>query len=648
MRIQDLAKELGKKPAELQKFLIDMGVKAKTPSQHLDVEVVEQVRDLFKEETKKNDLDLLPDTGILTRSHLRVSELADLLKRGLPDVMKAFLKRGNMVTLNTEIDANTAVEIAKDVGVILELEASISTKKTIRDHLDKIEEYDMDRGLDALTTRPPVITILGHVDHGKTLLLDTIRKSNVISGESGGITQHIGAYQVSVKGRKLTFLDTPGHAAFTALRARGAQVTDIAILVVAADEGIKPQTVEALSHAKAANVPIMVAINKVDKPDADIERVKQQLAEHDLLAEEWGGKTVMVPVSAKTKLGIDDLLDMIMLIADMLDLKANATGQAKGVVIESRLSRKKGPIATVLIKAGCLKVGDFFVIDSTYGKIRALLNDSGEKINEALPGTPVEILGISKVPQPGSILEVKYTESEAKDLAEIHLQDMNHLAKAGKSISLESLSKKIDEGEIQKLNLIIKADVNGSLEAILASLSHVSSQEVSVSILHSATGPINENDLMLAMASSALVIGFHVGITQEAEEVAEDDGIECRLYDVIYNIVDDVKKVIEGLVRPVFEEVETAQIEVRQLFRFSKVGVIAGCYVLSGKVVRNAQVRIFRGKTELFQGKISSLKRVKDDVREVAANFECGVVIDGFIDFQPGDILSTFEIRQKK
>ncbi len=649
MKVQDLAKKLGKSVKELTQFLEDMGIKIKSPTSRLDDETVEQVKDLFRHESEPTEPEG-PKTATLTKSHIKVQELAALLDLKLPDVMKAFLIKGLMVNLNSEIDAKTAADIAAHLNITLEMNLDDTEKPlSIRDHLDKIEEHEIDQNPDHLLVRPPVITIMGHVDHGKTLLLDTIRKSNIISGESGGITQHIGAYQVQIKGKKLTFLDTPGHAAFTALRARGAQVTDIAILVVAADEGIKPQTIEALSHAKAANVPIMVAINKMDKPDANIERVKQQLAEHDLLAEDWGGKTVMVPVSAKSKAGLDDLLDMIILVADMLDLRAISTGPAKGVVIESRLSRKKGPIATILIKTGELKVGDHFVIGSTMGKVRALLNDLGEKIDIALPGTPVEVLGISEVPTPGSLFEVMPTEKEARAITESRqLIETQQVSKNIKNVSLETLSQQIEEGNIRKLNLIVKADVNGSLEAILASIAQITSKDVAINIIHSATGPINENDMMLAAASEAMIVGFHITITPEAEKLAENEGIEFKLYDIIYQIVDDLQRVVNGLFKPEFEEVELAKIEVRQLFKFSKVGIIAGCFVQSGKVIRNMQARIFRGKDEIFKGKINSLKRFQDDVREVAANFECGVVMDGFTDFQQGDMIVCFEIRQKK
>ncbi len=631
-------------------FLQDMGVRVKSPAAQLDFDTVEHLRDLYKHEQQGEQAPDAPITVILDKPHLTVSELATLFSKKLPEVMKAFLFKGLMVNLNSEVDAQTAVEIAKELNINLELDLGVAQLgPTIRDSLDRIQEQELDKNPTRLTLRPPVITILGHVDHGKTLLLDTIRKSNVISGEAGGITQHIGAYQVNVKGHKLTFLDTPGHAAFTALRARGAQVTDIAILVVAADEGLKPQTIEALSHAKAANVPIIVAINKIDKPEANLEMCKQQLSEHGLVPEEWGGTTVIVPLSAKTKQGLDELLDMIILVAEMQDLKAVADGPAQGVVIESRLSRKKGPIATILVKTGHLQVGDNFVIDTTMGKVRALLNDLGEKIEDATPGTPVELLGISEVPQPGSFLEVLKTEKECRELVEKRQLEQAQIAsKSLKTVSLEALSQQIEDGEILKLNLIVKADVNGSLEAILHSIGQIHTKDVAINIIHAATGPINENDIMLARASSALVLGFHLTITPEAQKIAESEGIECKLYSIIYEIVDDVQKVVDGLFKPVFEEVEMGRAEVRELFKFSKVGVIAGCYVQSGKIVRNVQARVIRGKNEIYKGKITSLKRFAEDVREVASNFECGIVLDNFTQLEPGDLVIPFELKQKK
>ncbi len=656
MKVQDLAKELGRSNKDFIKFLHEVDVKVKSSSTKLEDDVVQTVRELFKgvkKDDKKNAISDEVGTIVLNERSLTITQLASKLGVRLPDIMKCLLQMGLSLTLNSEIDAQTAKEIAERLEIDLDIESSIKPiskfSSSIRDQLDQMHEDDMERDPDAMTDRAPVITIMGHVDHGKTLLLDTIRMTNVVAKEAGGITQHIGAYQVEVKGRKLTFLDTPGHAAFTTLRARGAQVTDIAILVVAAEEGCKPQTIEAIHHAKAAGVPILVALNKVDKPEADIEMCKQQLAQHELVSEDWGGTTIFVPVSAKAKKGIDELLELILLLADTLELKANHHNPAKGVVIESRLSRKKGPVATVLIKSGSLRVGDNFVIGHIAGKARALLNDLGKPLTLVTPGMPVEIMGISEVPRPGDILEVMATERECRQLAEERLLEEKNLnASAGKAMSLESLSQQIEEGGVRKLNLIVKADVNGSLEAILASIAQIPSEDVAVTVLHSATGPVNENDIMLAKASSAIVVAFAVSVNPEAQKIADEEGIEIKRYKIIYDIVDDVKLVIEGLFKVEFEEYETARVEVRQLFRFSRVGVIAGCYVTSGTAVRNSKMKILRNKKEIFRGKMESLKRFKEDTKEVATGFECGIVADGFHEYEEGDIIVCFDIREKK
>jgi len=629
------------------KLLQDLNVRVKSPNQRLEPGLVNQIRDLYKGEENTDDGLPAPKVIKVAQERITIKELTALTGVDLGMIMKAVLERGMLLNLNSEIDINLAVELAAKLNIVLEVEgAQKEAPMDIRSSLDRIEEAELDRGTEQLTERPPVVTIMGHVDHGKTLLLDTIRKSNIISGEAGGITQHIGAYQVVAKGKKITFLDTPGHAAFTSLRARGSQITDVTILVVAADEGIKPQTVEAIHHAKAAGVPIIVAINKIDKPEADIERVKQQLVEHDLVPEEWGGKTIMAPISAKANIGISELLDMILLVAEMSELRADATCNAKGVVIESRLSRKKGPIATILVKSGTLRVGDFFVIGNTMGKVRALLNDLGEKVTQVTPGTPVEVLGIAEVPTPGSILEVMDTERESRDEMERRVLAIDNQT-AFKPITLEAVSEQVEKGEAQRLNLIIKADVNGSLEAIITSVQQVHSPEVTVSIIHAATGPINENDILLARASSAIIIGFGITINAEAQAIAETEGVEIKIYSIIYQILDDLNRAVQGLLKPIFEEVEQGRAEVRQLFSFSKVGTIAGSYVQSGKIFRNSHVRVLRDKQVVFDGKLASLKRFQEDVKEVAAGFECGIVLDGFSVAQ-GDILHFYTIQEKK
>jgi translation initiation factor IF-2 len=546
--------------------------------------------------------------------------------------------------VNSEIPLDIARELVAGFNVTIESSA-IETRSTLKDSMNEIKAGEVANDSAALITRPPVITIMGHVDHGKTLLLDTIRQTNVVEGEAGGITQHIGAYQVEIHGRKLTFLDTPGHAAFTALRARGAQVTDIVILVVAADEGIRPQTIEAIDHARAAKVPILVAINKMDKPEANPEKVKQELSVHDLLAEDWGGTTVMLPISAKKREGIQELLEMIVLMADMQDLKASLTLPAKAVVIESHLSRQRGPVATVLIKSGTLRVGDHFVIDGDYGKVRAMHNDLGKDIAEATPGAPVEILGISSVPSPGSILEVMKEEKEAKKIAEQRKIALN--SNKQRAMSLESLSQHITEGDLKPLNLVVKADVNGSLEAIVASINELKTGNVHLQIIHYATGDVNENDVMLAIASQAIVICFNVGVNAEARRLADNEAVSIRHYRIIYEILDDINKSIKGLYTPEYEEVKTGVIEVRQLFKFSKVGVIAGSYVTEGKVQRNSIAVITRAGTDIYKGKIASLKRFKEDVKEVVQGFECGVVMDAFPNLQEKDIITVFTTQEK-
>lgn len=648
MKLIELARSLGKSHKEVAKLLGDLNVRIKSPNQRLEAGLVDQIRALYKGESSDSEDGLAPPKIVkVAQERILIKDLAALTQVDLGKLMKAVLERGMLLNLNSEVDINLAVELVAKLNVVLEVEGGKkSAPMNIRASLDLIEEAELGRAPDSLTERPPVVTIMGHVDHGKTLLLDTIRKSNIISGEAGGITQHIGAYQVVAKGKKITFLDTPGHAAFTSLRARGSQITDVTILVVAADEGIKPQTVEAIHHAKAAGVPIIVAINKIDKPEADLERVKQQLVEHDLVPEEWGGKTIMVPISAKANLGISELLDMILLVADMAELRADSTCMAKGVVIESRLSRKKGPIATVLVKSGTLKVGDFFVIGSTMGKVRALLNDLGEKIVGGLPGAPVEVLGIEEVPAPGSILEVMATERECRDEMERRALSSNAQG-AFKAITLEAVSEQVEKGEVQRLNLIIKADVNGSLEAIITSVQQVHSPEVTVSIIHAATGPINETDILLAKASSAIIIGFGITINAEAQSIAEAEGVEIKIYSIIYQILDDLNRAVQGLLKPIFEEVEQGRAEVRQLFSFSKVGTIAGCHVQSGKIFKTSSARVFRDKKMVFEGKLGSLKRFQEDVKEVASGFECGIVLDGFSVVQ-NDIIYCYTIQEKK
>ncbi len=656
MKVQDLARNLGKSTKELMAFLRSVRIRVDSATAQLDDATVRKIRQLMDADVlgSKKVAGSEPVEAIvmvITSENMTVGELVSTLGVRLPDVMRVVLEFGMLLNLNSVLDFRTAVLIGEKLGFELKRSDTAASDATnaLRISLDRIEEVALEANLDTMITRPPVVTIMGHVDHGKTLLLDTIRRTNVVAKEAGGITQHIGAYQVDVKGRKITFLDTPGHAAFTALRARGAQVTDIVILVIAADEGIKPQTIEALHHAKAAGVPIIVAANKMDRPDADVEKLKQQLAENDLLPEDWGGKTVVVPISAKANTGVDQLLEMILLVADMADLQASEKGLGRAVVIESRLSRKKGPVATVLVKSGTLRVGDFFVIGHVLGKIRALQDDAGNPVPSATPSTPVEVMGISEVPKPGDILEVFPIEREARKVAEARFSDAKEAKTQGtRHASLEALTADKDAGGIRKLSLIVKADVNGSLEAIVGLIEQLRKDDIDIGFVHTATGPVTENDVMLATASDAIVIAFGVSVGGDAEKMAAAEGIQIKSYRIIYDIVEDLKKVLEGLYRPEFEEIEIGKAEVRQIFTFSKVGKIAGSYVLSGKMVRNGIVAVERSGKQVFKGKLDSLRRFKDDAREVASGFECGVVLDGFGDLGAGDIVYCFELREKK
>jgi translation initiation factor IF-2 len=487
---------------------------------------------------------------------------------------------------------------------------------------------------------------MGHVDHGKTKLLDAIRKTNVIATEHGGITQHIGAYQVEVKGKKVTFLDTPGHEAFTALRSRGAKVADIAVLVVAAEDGIMPQTVEAINHAKAAGVPIIVAINKIDKPEADIERVKKQLTEHELVAEEWGGKTVIVPISAKQGTGIDELLDMILLTADIQELKANPARSATGIVIEAKLDKGRGPVQTVLIGNGTLEIGDTFYVGGVSGKVRALIDDKGKNIKKALPSQPVEVLGAESVPVPGEVFRVVHDDQTARKLSEkkrFEIEQAKQLK--GKVLSLEDFSRTVKEGVRKDLSIILKADVQGSIEAIKNLLQNLTTSDVRVNMIHSGAGSISESDVMLAVASKAIVIGFNVSYEGGAKLLADDKGVDTRIYNIIYQIADDVKLAMTGLLEPVKEEVVLGHATVKAIFKYSKVGVIAGCIVRDGKMLRGTHIRILREEKKLYEGKLDSLKRFKEDAKEVLTGFECGISVSGFNDFAEGDTIECFEIR---
>ncbi len=569
---------------------------------------------------------------------ITVRELADMLDVSPNDIIAKLLKRGILATINQGVDPNVAVEIAEEYGYL----AEVKKEEEEKEEIEKEETVS-----ENLQPRPPIVVIMGHVDHGKTTLLDTIRRSNIAAKEKGGITQHIGAYMVETPdGKKITFLDTPGHEAFTSLRARGAKVTDIAVLVVAADDGVMPQTVEAINHAKAFNVPIIVAVNKIDKPNADPMKVRRELSEHGLIPEDWGGDTIFVDVSAKTGQNVDQLLEMILLLADILELKADPTKRAKGTVIESKLDRHRGPVATVIVQEGTLRVGDIFVAGATYGRVRAMFNDRGERLKEAPPSTPVEILGFEDLPDPGDTLVVVESEKKAKQIAEQRREKKEQKVVTG--FKLEELFKKIQEGDIKELNVIIKADTIGSLEAIKKSLDELSTEKVNIRVIHGAVGGISENDVMLAKATNAIIIGFNTRPDPKVREVLEREKVDLRLYSVIYQVIDDIKKAMEGLLEPVEKEVLLGSAEVRATFKIKGAGTVAGCYVLDGKIVRNAKARLIRDGVVIYDGEIENVRRYKEDVQEVAKGYECGIKLRNFNDIKVGDIIECYEMKLEK
>lgn len=595
----------------------------------------------MEEEAAKNEVRVI-DFDV---EQVKLKELGDLTRVSLADIMKEVLLKGLALNLNSGVDFDLAAELVAPYNVILEKKEAVNAKAEREEEmlLSELEEDE-----ENLVKRSPVVTIMGHVDHGKTKLLDTIRKANVVDKEHGGITQHIGAYQVDVNGGMITFLDTPGHEAFTEIRARGAQVTDIVILIVAADDGIMPQTIEAINHAKAAAVPIIVAINKIDREAADAERVKQQLTEHGLIPEDWGGDTVCVPLSALTGQGVDDLLDMINLISEMKNLKANPNKEAQGVIVEARLSKGKGPVSTAIVKSGTLKVGDSFVIGPIAGKVRAMLDHKGDKIDKAGPSCPVEILGAPSVPNAGDIFQVVADEKMAKKIADERADELEQEKLRRKSVTLETLTKQIKEGQLDTLNILLKADTQGSIDAIEKSFSQLNTDKIHTHVIHSGTGAISESDIMLAKASGALLFGFNVSISNALRKVADDEVVTVKLYNIIYKAIDDVRDVIQGMEKPEYERVKVGDLEVRNLFKSSKLGTIAGCIVVRGKAVRNAEIAVVRKDNMVFESKLDSLKRFTDDVKEVKEGFECGIVINDFDGFAEGDSIEVYELIEKK
>ncbi len=592
-------------------------------------------------EEERNKQKIFKLTEITIPENITVKDLAAELKKTSSEVIKILLGYGIMATINNELDFDTAFLVAGEFGVTAKKKEVIKEEDILFD--------DSEDSANELISRPPVIVVMGHVDHGKTSLLDAIRSTNVIEGEAGGITQHIGAYKVDVNGRAITFLDTPGHEAFTSMRARGAQITDIAILVVAANDGVMPQTIEAINHAKAANIPIVVAVNKIDLEGANVEKIKQELTEYELVPEEWGGDTIFVPISAKKRQNIDTLLEMVLLVADMQDLKVNPNKQAKGTVIEAKLDKAKGVMATMLVQRGKLDVGDTIVVGSVIGRIRAMTNDKGQKVKSAGPSTPVEITGLPEVPEVGATFYEVKDEKMAKHLIERRKrQQREKELNASSRVTLDDLFNQIEKGNLKQLNLIVKADVQGSVEAVKQSLEKLSNDEVQVKVIHSNVGAVTESDVVLAKVSNAIIIAFNVRPDATAKSIADKEEVEIKTYSVIYNAIEDVELAMKGMLDPVYQELVTGNAEVRQLFKVSNVGTIAGCYVTSGKIPRNAVARVIRENVVIFEGKISSLKRFKDDAKEVASGYECGIQLEGFNDFKEGDIIEAHIMEEVK
>ncbi|KUJ91511.1 MAG: translation initiation factor IF-2 [Thermoanaerobacter thermocopriae] len=685
-RVYELAKELNLSSKDLISKLNDLDIKVKNHMSTLEDEEVELIMDLLRDKPQqteevhqKEEEDIFEDNledieeervykksfkkgskknkknnkkAVLTEEKeedeikiitipefLTVKELAEKMKVNPTEIIKKLIAKGIMVTVNQQIDFENAAKIAEEYGFLVD-------KEEVKDELEMLLEETPDDEKD-LQPRPPIVTVMGHVDHGKTSLLDAIRNTNVTMKEMGGITQHIGASVVEVNNKKIVFLDTPGHEAFTAMRARGASITDIVVLVVAADDGVMPQTVEAINHVKAANAPMIVAINKIDLPTANPDKVKTELSELGLVPEEWGGNTICVPVSAKKNIGIDNLLEMILLVAEMEDLKANPNKPARGTIIEAKLEKGKGPVATVIVQNGTLQIGDAILAGTVYGKVRAMFDDKGRRIKKAGPSMPVEVLGFSEVPEAGDKLIVVEDEKKARELAERRKELQKEMElKRKQKVSLEDLFSQIQEGSVKELNIIIKADVQGSVEALKKSIEDLSNEEVRIKVIHGAVGAITETDVMLASASNAIIIGFNVRPETNAKNLAEKEKVDIKLYRIIYEAIEDIKAAMKGLLEPKYKEVELGRAEVRAVFRVPGVGNVAGCYVLSGKILRNSDIRVVRDGIVVYEGKIASLKRFKDDVREVQQGFECGIGIDRFNDIKEGDIIEAYQMEE--
>ncbi len=633
VKVTDKPTEKTEKKTEDKKTIIDI----------YEEEINEKVNNQAKKKKKGRKSDgqsAVKDIEIITMGDfITVGELAEKLHKPINEVIKVLIMNGVMAGINQEIDFTTASKLAEKYSVLIEQE---ETGK-----LDEIET-DEDEDDATLVKRPPIVTVMGHVDHGKTSLLDSIRKAHVTQGEAGGITQHIGAYTVEIKGEKITFLDTPGHEAFTQMRARGSQITDLVILVVAGDDGIMPQTKESISHCKAAGVPMIVAINKMDKPQSNADKVKQELTEFGLISEDWGGDTIMVEVSAKKGMGIDKLLEMVLLTAEMQELKADPARRARGTVIEAKLDKGKGSVATLLVQNGTLSVGDSIIVGHTYGRVRAMFDDKGKKLKSAGPSIPVSVLGLSDVPQAGDRFNEVKDEKTARMMAESRQMKAKLENQNAGRMSLEDLYSQISSGQVRELPIIIKADVQGSVEALKSSLEKLSTDEVKVRVIHGGAGAINETDIILATASNAIVMGFNVRPDANAAAIAEKEGVSIKTYRVIYNAIDDVRSAMIGMLSPDIKEVVLGTAECRQIYKISAVGTIAGAYVLTGKIVRNSQIRLIRDGIVIFEGMLASLKRFKDDVKEVAAGYECGLSVERYNDLKEGDIIEAFEMKEIK
>lgn len=689
VRIYELAKELEVSSKELITVLMDeFGVEAKNHMSVIDEEDADLIKELYSEQqkeaaekkeiieeyeskineeiTKQQSKNIkrrksaavrkaeaeeaaeTPDEVIELDETIVVKDLADKLKKPVVEVIKGLIFQGVMASVNQEIDFNTAEKLIESYGSFAVLKES-NVGEIAKEQEDEIDDVNEEVSEDTQVKRPPIVTIMGHVDHGKTSLLDAIKESKVTATEAGGITQHIGAYTVDLNGEKITFLDTPGHEAFTAMRARGAQVTDIVILVVAADDGIMPQTVEAINHCKAAEVPMIIAINKMDKESANPDRVKQELTEFGLLAEDWGGDTICVPVSAHTKQGLDTLLEMIVLTAEMQELKADPNRRAKGTVIEAKLDKGRGPVASILVQNGTLKSGDSIIVGTTYGRIRAMIDDKGVKTKAAGPSIPVEILGLSEVPAAGDRFTVVKDEKTARNMADARKEKIRqeHFQTSNR-VSMENLYNQIQEGKVKELSVIVKADVQGSVEAVRQSIEKLSAETVKVRVIHGAVGAITETDVSLAYASNAIIIGFNVRPDNNAIAVAERDGVEIKTYRIIYDALDDIKSAMIGMLDPEYKEVVIGRAEARMVYKLSSVGTIAGCYILNGKLTRNCKVRVLRDNIVIAESTLASLKRFKDDAKEVAAGYECGLSVEKFNDVKEGDIIEGYIMEEIK